>query len=112
MAEERYKIDKNGTIRPDPPMDGCTGCGLVLAGIIAIPLLLKLLTKIPGDFGWIFQSIYNLVEYILIKIPIELIKVFFDSLPPIVRVIVIAVLVLPIIIYVILWIKRKIDKMN
>ncbi len=80
MAEERYKIDKNGTIRPDPPMDGCTGCGLALVGIVAIPsmilLLLKLLSKIPGDFGWIFQSIYNLVEYIF-EFPIELIKMFF-----------------------------------
>lgn len=92
---------------------------MALAGIVAIPstilLLLKLLSKIPL-IGEIFQAFYvfivNCAKAIFIEFPIELIKMFFDSLPPIVRVIVISVLVLPIIIYVILLIKRKIDKMN
>ena len=125
---KEYDVEKTGsgyrvTEREGPALGCGDGCCMWLAEILAIPFVivlliilpLKLLSKIPGSIGWIFQSIYDLVTYILkaifIELPLMVVGTVFDSLPTEVRIIGIIILVLPIIIGIGIWIKHKIDEM-
>ncbi len=115
MSEERYEIDRKGRIIPVPPLDGCTGCAMIVVVPVMILLFLKLLSKIPV-IGEIFRLFYELIVYLLktifIELPLMVVRTFWDSLPPIGQVVLIVIIVLPILIGIGIWIKRKIDKMN
>ena len=91
--------------------NGGIGCAVIFLCIIGYLVLSKV--PILGELlQAILEFILNCSKVIFIELPVGLIKIFFDSLPPIGRVVLILIIVLPIIIGIGIKVKRKIDKMN
>lgn len=112
MEEKRYRYE-NGKIWEDPPLDGCTGCGLVLVTPIVILLFLKLLSKIPviGEiFDLLYELIVNLSKMIFIEFPLDFAKLFFERFPATKNIIILIVVI--ILVAIIRHIVIKIRDMN